>query len=85
MSPAPGLNLRTACLGPTWSGVRWSWQLLISHLGDGYGLTAGKPMLVGSLTRPSPERESWADGDDREHRADAVAAYRRFATRQELE
>jgi hypothetical protein len=31
---------------------------MISHVGDGYGLAAGKPMLVGLLTRPAPDRKS---------------------------
>ena len=31
---------------------------MISHMGVGYGLAAGKPMLVGSLTRPAPARKS---------------------------
>lgn len=44
--------------GPTWSRARWSWAIMISHVGDGYGLAAGKPMLVGLLTRPAPDRKS---------------------------
>ena len=32
---------------------------MISHVGDGYGLAAAKPMLVGLLTRPA---QDWKSG-----------------------
>jgi hypothetical protein len=73
-------------VGNYWQRYGWVAPVIeISHLEDGYGLAAGKPMLVGYLTRPAPDRESGLMAMIDSIRADAVASYRRFATPQERE
>jgi hypothetical protein len=73
-------------VGNYWQRYGWVAPVMeISHLEDGYGLAAGKPMLVGYLTRPAPDRESGLTAMIDSIRADAVASYRRFARWQERE
>lgn len=59
-------------------------HLLISHLGDGYGLAAGKPMLVGHLTRPAPDLELELTAMIVGIRSAGAVSYRHFAALQEL-
>jgi hypothetical protein len=83
-------------MGPSWSGGGGRGQLLamvcwvapvmeISDLEAGYGLAAGKPMLVGYLARPAPDRESGLAAMIVSICADGVATYQCFAAPQELE
>ena len=75
-------------------GARCRGQLSISHLGDGYGLAAGKPMPVGHLTRPllglhltrpAPDRKSGLTAMIEGIRSAGAAFYRHFAAPQDLE
>jgi hypothetical protein len=71
-------------VGNYWQRYGWVAPVMeISHLGDGYGVAADKPMLVGYLTRPDPDRESGLTAMIVSIRADVAVSYRRFATPQE--
>ena len=67
---------------------RYGWVAPVMEIWDleaAYGLAAGKPMLVGYLAGPAPDRESGLTAMIYSIGSDGVASYRRFAARQELQ
>src|SRR5215207_8195371 len=71
------LEQRQVVMGNYWQQYGWVAPVMeVSNLEAGYGLAAGKPMLVGYLARPAPDRESGLTAMIVSIGADGVASYR---------